>query len=374
MNRFLAPLAVLALAAVSSAQANKGYDLIHTDWNLRLLPATGKIEGDVTHTIKLTEARPSITLHMRDLTVEQVWRDGKDVEAGTEGGLNVPVSGVKSGQTIKVRVKYWGNPEAGVYFVPAERAWPAKTPMVYTQGEAEDTRCWMPIYDKPDDKATSSGHLTVPKDWQGLSNGVLQKVDKNGKEWTYHWSMKQPHSTYLISFIAGPYEKGTESWNGIPVEWWVPKGLKTMGSSSFDGTAEMVAFFGKLTGTPYPYGKFAQGVVADYMYGGMENISLVTNTIGTLHEKEEKPIADSSGLVLHELAHQWFGDLVTCKDWNHIWINEGFASFLPSFYYRMRDGEGVFQFVAAARGRGEVGFGGGQFGFGAGDVQFGADA
>lgn len=111
-----------------------------------------------------------------------------------------------------------------------------------------------------------------------------------------------------------------------------------MGKSSFAGTADMVKFFSEQTGLRYPYAKFSQAVVSDYMFGGMENITMVTNTIGTLHQEYEKPATSSEGLVLHELAHQWFGDTVTCRDWAHIWVNEGWASFLPSFYVRKKYG------------------------------------
>lgn len=330
---------MLIMGSAFAAPREKEFDLIDVAWSLDLNPSKGVINGDVTNTLKPIKPLTSLHLDCRFLTVTKVTVNGKEAKfsEGERLAISLPSPAI-TGQELKIRVVYHGMPDAGVYFIPAERAWPAKTPVVYTQGEAEDTRYWLPTYDFPDDKATSSGTLTVPEGWQGLSNGKLDKVDKKAGKWSYHWSMAQPHSTYLISFIAGPMEGETEMLGKLPVQWWVPSGLLSSGKASFNGTADMVDFFGKLTGTPYPYAKFGQAVVPDYMFGGMENISLVTNTIGTLFDPAEAPLSDSSGLVLHELAHQWFGDLVTCRDWNHIWINEGFASFLPTFYVRKRDG------------------------------------
>jgi aminopeptidase N len=341
--RLLAGAVALLSAAAWAAPREKEYDLTDVSWSLDLNPVKGEIVGEVTNTVKPSKALTGLHFDCRFLTVTKVTVNGKDAkfQEGEQLAITLP-SAAKPGETLKVRIMYHGMPDAGVYFIPGERAWPAKTPVVYTQGEAEDTRYWLPTYDFPDDKATSSCSITVPAGWQAISNGKLGNVDKKGAKWTYHWTMEQPHSTYLNSFIAGPYEGSTEWLGKTPIQWWVPTGLSASGKKSFNGTADMVDFYGKLTGTPYPYAKFGQGVVPDYMFGGMENISLVTNTIGTLSDPAEGPLSDSSGLVLHELAHQWFGDLVTCRDWNHIWINEGFASFLPMFYVRKRDGMDAF--------------------------------
>lgn len=330
-----------ALGAAQNSHWARTYDLKHVQWKVVLSPGTESIVGDTTQTLRpLRSGLSELAFDCGKLTVSKVTVDGTAAafEQRPERLLVKLERPASANADLKVRILYSGKPNAGMYFVPAERAYPAKTPMVYTQGEAEDNHHWLPVYDYPDDRATSEGIITVPAGWFALGNGALIETKQGQGETTYRWKCDQPHVTYLISLVAGPYSEGKETWDGIPISWYVPTGLEDWGRSSFAGTDRMVRFFSELTGVRYPYAKFAQSTVADFMFGGMENISAVTQTIGTLHPVAEKPLMDSEGLVLHELAHQWFGDYVTCKNWSHIWLNEGFASFLPNFYVRKYHG------------------------------------
>lgn len=343
--RRLCCLIAACLASFSLATDRpRAYDLIHIDWSISFDSSKGAIFGDVTNTLAPFGPTNEIDLDCGKLTVRRVTVNDQPAQFRHSGEtLKVLLNQqAKAGERLDIRVVYHGQPTAGVYFVPAARAYPATTGMVYTQGEAEDTRYWLPTWDFPNDKATTTAHITVKPGEYALSNGALERIDKGEDAWTYHWRMRQPHATYLTSFVVGEYEVGTEKWDGLDVLWLVPKGLRSMGASSFDGTADMVRFYSSLTGLRYPYAKFSQVVVSDYMFGGMENITMVTNTIGTLHEANEKPLASSEGLVLHELAHQWFGDTITCRDWSHIWVNEGWASFLPHFYVREKHGQDTY--------------------------------
>lgn len=344
--RHLLPVLALSLTSFLHAQEVKhNYDLQDVNWSISFDEKTYTINGDVTNTLQAKEATPTIDLHSGKLQISTVTVNDKSAK-WTQSGEVLTVAlpqPAAANDTLKIRIVYSGKPEAGVYFTTGQRTFPAHTPVVYTQGEAEDTRYWLPTYDKPDDKATSEGHITVPKGYLTVSNGALVDVQHGNGTDTYHWKIGLPHSTYLISWLAGPYEKGHEAWDGIPVDWYVPTGLKEMGEAAFGGTAEKVGFYSKLTGFRYPYEKFAQSAVGDFPFGGMENITAVTQTIGALLHPYDLPTRDASGLVLHELAHQWFGDTVTCPDWSHIWINEGWASFLPHFWFRAHRGEDAYQ-------------------------------
>jgi aminopeptidase N len=337
-SSFLACL--LATAGIGQAQNThwpRTYDLKHVAWKVVIQPESKTIKAEVTETLRpLSPGLKEIAFDFGQLTVSRVVVGGVPTPFKRESGRLIVMldRSAASNADLRVTIRYEGKPDAGLYFVDAVRAYPARTPIVYTQGEMEDNRYWLPIYDYPDDKASSEGTIVVPKSWFALSNGQLvdTKDVKEGK--AYHWRCDQPHSTYLISLVAGPYGEGKESWDGIPVNFYYPEGLEAMGRAAFGGTARMVKFFSEQTGVRYPYAKFAQVAVADFMFGGMENISAVTNTIGALHHPNELPFSSAEGLVLHELAHQWFGDLATTVNWSHIWLNEGFASFLPNFYVR----------------------------------------
>ena len=304
----------------------------------------GTISGDVTNTLKLSENTPTVQLHCAELHVSKVTVNGVNAAFDTSDDkltVTLPQPG-NAGQTLHIRAIYTGSPVNGFYFVPASRAFPAKTGMVYTQGEGEDNHYWLPTYDLPDDKATTECYVTVPRTWTAISNGKLLGVTAAATTRTFHWKMDKPYSTYLISLVAGEYVQGHSEWHGIPVNFYVPPGLLNEGWLSFGTTPKMIDLYSRLTGVDYPWPKFAQETVADFMEGGMENVSCVTQTIRTLHPASSEPVNDSTYLVAHELAHHWFGDLITCRTWEHMWLNEGFATTMPTFYDRETWGQDAF--------------------------------
>jgi aminopeptidase N len=324
----------------ANAKALHEYDLISVRWDISFDFAAATISGDVTNTVSTTQAGPELVFDCASLTVTKVDIDGKPAEYRANGRvLEVDDPAATKGQTQKVRIRYKGAPEAGIYFVPAARAFPAHTDIVYTQGEMEDTRYWLPTYDDPDDKATLDGVIHVPAGWKALSNGRLVGVTHEGVTDAWHWELDQPVSTYLISMVAGPYDEVPDGTKPVPVSIWAPQGLDEWATAAFGGTDKIVQFYGKLTGVPYPWPKYSQAAVADFMFGGMENVTCTTQSIESLFPPEVASNHDSTNLVAHELAHQWFGDLVTLKDWPHVWLNEGFATFLPSLWDRQKYGE-----------------------------------
>jgi aminopeptidase N len=345
MKRLPLLLAFFCLALSALAQSVKhNYDLKHVLWKLSLDMHAGTIAGDVTNTLTLSEDSPTVELNCSELNVKKVWVNGSLAKFGTKDDkltVTLPNAG-KTGQQLAIRTVYTGAPTNGFYFVPAKRAFPAHTPAVYTQGEGEDNHYWLPTYDFPDDKATTESFVTVPESWTAIANGALIGVKNNGSTHTYHWRMDQPHSTYLISLVAGPYVGVTDHWRKVPVSFYVQPGLVEEGKASFGATPKMIDLYSKLTGVDYPYAKFAQETVSDFMFGGMENITAVTQTVRTLHLPSSEPVADSTYLVAHELAHHWFGDLITCRTWEHSWLNEGFATTLPVFYDRATRGQDYF--------------------------------
>lgn len=341
----LLPLFACAYSAFAQRQDPHNYDLQDVNWRISLDATSRSIRGEVTNTIVLRSPRASsVWFDCGPLKIEKVAIDGKEVSSHLENErLTVDLARPgRQGERLKIRITYSGSPTAGVYFVDPEHAYPANVGMVYTQGEAEDNRYWLPTYDFPDDKTTAEGYIEVPPGQYALSNGKLLGVDKKPNSWTYHWKIAEPISTYLISFVAGDYSEGKETLGRLPVLWYVPRGTERWGQAAFAGTNRMIDLYDHLTGFNYPFEKFSQSAVADFMFGGMENASCVTQTIGALHKPENEPLANSEGLVAHELAHQWFGDTVTCADWSHAWLNEGFASFLPSFWFRKSRGEDVY--------------------------------
>jgi aminopeptidase N len=247
--------------------------------------------------------------------------------------------------TIDLAISYSGSPDRGLYFVLPEAPYPEKRLSFWTQGEAEDTRHWVPCYDYPNDRATSEMIITVEKPLFVLSNGALVETKHNADgTTTYHWNMSLPHSSYLISLAASDFAVYHDQVGGLPVDYYVAHTVDEATARRFMGkTPKMIAFFGDKTGQPYPYAKYAQVCVPDFIAGGMENITATTMTDTALHDEIAALEGDQDGLVAHELAHQWFGDLVTCKDWSNIWLNEGFASYFDALFAEFDRGDDAFR-------------------------------
>ncbi len=342
----VATLAAIAIATQAGAQSKHwphNYDLLDVNWSVVLSKSSSAFHGDVTNTILPKAGAKSASFDCGPMKILGVTVEGKQAKWSLANNrLDVALPPSAPGARLAVRIRYDADPTAGLYYVAPQQGYPAKTPVIYTQGEMEDTRYWMPTYDYPDDKATSKGTIDVPASWSVLSNGALQGVTRRNGRAIWHWSMPAPHSTYLNSLVAGPYTEVVSATKPVPVSYWVPNGLTAEGRTSFGFTPKIVSFYGRLTGVKYPYAKFAQGTVPDFMFGGMENITAVTQTISTLHPASDEPLANSEGLVAHELAHQWFGDLVTTANWSHTWLNEGWATFLPAFWEREARGKEAF--------------------------------
>ena len=235
----------------------------------------------------------------------------------------------------EVAIRYEGKPKKGIYFVWPDKsnAIPTSPKRSGTQGEAQDTlTLHSPIYDYPNNRATIEMIVTVPQDWVTVSNGKLEGIADAGsgmKTWT--WKQAEPISSYLISLVAGEFDEVKESWHNLPVDYYVPHGERDRVAPTFAHTRDMLTFFSDRVGVPYPWAKYDQTMVDQFVEGGMENVSATTLTTRQvlLHPLlARESLERSDNLISHEMSHQWFGDLVTCKDWANLWLNEGFATFM----------------------------------------------
>ena len=327
---------------------SRQYDLQHLrldlafDWNAK------SVAGTATNTlVPLLPGLESLVFHA----------EGLDVRKVRVGGTERPFTVDPRAETLTVRldhpygpedklevaIDYSAHPKAGLYFVGPDAGYPAKPRQIYSQGEADLNRHWFPSWDYPNDRTTTEMVATVASPLQVVSNGKLIEVtDQPGGRRTWHWRMDVPHTTYLVSVAISEYTKVTDEWRGIPVEYYVPPADGDKARRSFGDTPKMLEFYSQATGRPYPYAKYAQTVVVDYMWGGMENISATTQTSRTLHDARAALDFTSEGLVAHEAAHQWFGDLATCEDWSNVWLNEGFADYFTALYKGNAHGEDDF--------------------------------
>jgi aminopeptidase N len=266
------------------------------------------------------------------------------------------VTGREFGDPIAVIVDYSARPRGGLYFIRPDKDYPDRGLFAYSQGETEDNRYWFPSYDFPDDKATSELAVTVPSGLEATSIGRRLEVrDNPDGSRTFRYRMDTPQSTYLVAIVVGRFDRKVDQWQGVELEYRVPAGRGGDIDRSFSRTADMMDFFSELTGLRYPFARYAQNVVPQFIYGGMENVTASTLSDRTLHDQRAHVDYPSEGLVAHELAHQWFGDLLTCENWSEAWLNEGFATYLTQLWQEHDLGRDEFDLRIRDTGRRYVG-------------------
>lgn len=247
---------------------------------------------------------------------------------------------IPADREVTVTVDYTAEPRQGLYFRTPEMGYPPGDTHLFTQGESITHRHWFPCFDAPNEMFTSEVTCHVPAGMTALSNGRLisETADAVRGLTTFHWLQDKPHVNYLIAVAAGHFKTLEDRYGEIPLLFHTPPSQAAFAAGTFAGTKDMMAFFEREIGVPYPWARYAQVCVQDFVAGGMENTTLTILTDGTLFPPETENLRSSQGLVAHELVHQWFGDLVTCKDWSHLWLNEGFATYYAALYDGHRDG------------------------------------
>jgi aminopeptidase N len=311
-----------------------------------------------TCTIRINPVRDGIdrlTLDAVDLQIHSVQIAGLAQEFDYDGEqLEILLNPQTiAGRPMEVTIAYQvEQPQRGIYFIAPDADYPEKPVQVWTQGEDEDSRYWFPCFDYPGQLATSEIRVRIPKPYIAISNGALIETQDLGSDRIYHWSQQEIHPTYLMTLAVGDFVEFREEWQGKPVTYYVERSrqddaLRTMGK-----TPRMIEFFSQAFGYPYPYPKYAQVCVDDFIFGGMENTSttLLTDRV-LLDERAALDNLRAESLVAHELAHQWFGDLVVIKHWSHAWIKEGMASYSEILWVTEEYGsdDGIYYRLGEAR-------------------------
>jgi aminopeptidase N len=320
---------LVLLLAARPAAADALVDTQHLRLDLRLDPARRAVEGRATLRLRLARAVEVVSLDAVGLSVRSV-ADGEGRALRFEASareLRVHLGGPPSGAEVTLVVDYSASPRRGLRFLEPSPARPALARQAWTSFWPEEARYVIPCRDDPTDKLTSELRLTVPRSWRAMANGALVETKQHGGERIWHYRLDQPHSPYLIAFVAGEYEEVTAGSRDVPIVYFVYRGRGEDGTRSFGRAPEILAFLSKRTGVPYPWPKLALSVAADFVHGAMENVSAITLSDAHLLDGRARADEPDDDVLAHELAHQWWGDLVTPASWNDVWLSEGLATF-----------------------------------------------
>ena len=370
---FCAALCAASLSASQAQQENpfkpmpkkaqiervREYDLQNVELHLSILPEWRTLSGSVTETLaSLSDNLKTITMDAgKAMTVTRCEINGASAKFTNEKEVLTitPSAPLKKDQAVSVQIAYFVKPSSndtrdiggfipGIHWVEPDKFEPERGLSVWTQGETQDNHQWVPIYDYPNDKTTSEAFIEVPQSWYLVSNGSLEGITETPslKTHTFHYKMTQPFATYLLSLVGGEMDVATDIWRDKPLIYAVPKGMGDTIAPSFGHTPDMLSFFSDRFGVPYAWPKYAQTGVWDFG-GGMENVSATTLVAEALRDTRGAK-GGMDGLNSHELGHQWFGDLITCRDWGNIWLNEGFATFMQMIYFEHSRGKDSYDY------------------------------
>ncbi|TVQ29870.1 MAG: hypothetical protein EA376_14585 [Phycisphaeraceae bacterium] len=265
---------------------------------------------------------------------------------------------IEPGREHQVRIDYvCENPVDGLFWLTETPEWPDRPAQIHTQGQPETNSFWFPAHDSPNVRLTTEMVVTVPAGYEVSSNGEL--IDRtfrgpDGDRETFHWRLDQRHVNYLVTLVIGKFDIVDVGRGEMDMPVYVPPGLGYRVEQTYGRTLDMMRLFEDRFGYEYPFGnRYAQLVVWNFGAGGMENTTASTMYDTAIFDEKSLQDGDLDGLISHELAHMWFGDLITCNTWAHIWLNEGFATFSTALWYEERDGydEGYLPSIyASARG------------------------
>lgn len=245
-------------------------------------------------------------------------------------------------ETLKIYIDYTAKPnerkagggslaindDKGLYFINPLGKDSLKPIEIWTQGETESNSCWFPTIDKPNQKSTDEIYITRPKKYVSLSNGILISTKEvNDSTAVDYWKMGLPHAPYLFMMAIGDFAVINDRWRDIPVNYYVEKEYAPYAKQIFGRTPEMIEFFSEKLGFDYPWPKYSQVVVRDYVSGAMENTSATLH--GEFLQRNSRELLDNDNeqVISHELFHQWFGDLVSPESWSNVPLNESFATY-----------------------------------------------
>jgi aminopeptidase N len=353
--RLTAPILAASLLAATPAAAQSNlervvngdytpshdFDLIHQrievrnfDWD------STAFDGRVTTTV--TSLRPglqAVVLDMeRRMEVRSVTAAGKTLAYDRPGDsvvVRLPRP-ARLGDTVGFTVDYRARivQGRGLYFFKQEPGRPRRPQQVYSGGGTDGNPRWLPTLAAPHDKITWEMIATVPEKLTVVSNGRLVSDRKiGGGLRTSHWSQEKPASSYLISLVAAPLVRIQDRWRGVPLSYYVYAEDSALARPLFGMTPDVMETYTRLTGVPYPWNKYSQVTAADFI-GGMENVGATTlvDWLPDQRAYRDRPWYRVT-LIPHELAHQWFGNLVTAENWANYWLHEGLAEFMPGQYW-----------------------------------------
>ncbi|MFT6716674.1 MAG: aminopeptidase N [Saprospiraceae bacterium] len=327
----------------------RGFDLLHTKLKVAFNWENQELNGTAELSLRpYFYPSDSLVLDAKAMDIKLISLLKSD---GTQKKLSFDYDSIKINiklgkeytrkDTLKLFIEYVSKPNEvkslgshaireakGLYFINPHGRNKVKAQQIWTQGETEASSCWFPTIDAPNEKCTQEIYITTQNKYKTLSNGTLvsSTANEDGTR-TDYWKQDKKHAPYLFMMAIGEYAVIHDTWEGIPVNYYVEPKDSADARLVFGNTPLMLEFFSEKLGVKYPWSKFSQIVVRDYVSGAMENTSATIYGDFVMRNKRQLIDANYEDIIAHELFHHWFGDLVTCESWSNLTLNESFATY-----------------------------------------------
>ncbi|MFI5220734.1 MAG: M1 family metallopeptidase [Bacteroidia bacterium] len=376
MKKFLF-VALLFAQAVSAQNTYRSYlkdntayrehslDITKMKVEVSFEPEKGLVKGKVTHTFTVLQKNvDSVFFDAPEIKIKSASLNNQPVNFSTnkQGIWVKPGRSFQPDETGTILFEYEATPKKGIYFIgwnvpenKVQSPWAVRK-QVWTQGQGVDNRYWIPMYDDMNDKYVTETVITFDKDYEVLSNGsLLKKTANKDNTITWNYCMTHPHSGYLLMLGIGKYAiKQTKSGRGVPMHLYYYPEFPERAEPTYRYSEKMIDVFERETGVNFPWESYSQIMVQDFIYGAMENTT--ATVYGDFFNTDLRSFKDRNyiGVNLHELAHQWTGDLVTARDGRDTWLQESFATFFPKSFVREIYGEDDYNWSRRGEQNGSV--------------------
>ena len=351
MKKFLLFFLFLPFSLASYAQQTSQVDFTHLQAVISIIPSEEKVEGDLTYTFDILEQTDSIYIDAREMDFQSVQLNGNRVDFSNDDSRIVIINDFRPSSENIIEISYSATPSQAIYFVgwdisEEEENNAAETyfPQVWTQGQGRYTSNWLPSFDDTSEKVEFDLNIDFPQEYHVVANGeLLNSTAVNDSVMRWRYNMEEPMSSYLLAVAAGKFDQEEiNSFSGIPIQlYYTPRNAEEV-EPTYRYTREIFDFLEAETGVPYPWQNYKQIPVRDFLYAGMENTG--TTIFSDLFVVDSIGFKDRNyvNINAHELAHQWFGNLVTAASGEHHWLQEGFATYYALLAEREIFGDDYF--------------------------------
>jgi len=327
------------------------YDVLHID--IKIIPdmKERKVTGSVkTKIIPLNDGFSEFETDAVEFDIKSI-RDLKGTELNYDYDRDKimikPGKTLSRSDTLVYTVEYECSPQKGMHFIYPDEFNPSLPYQIWTQGETEYNKYWIPLYDYPNDKTSWEITSVIENKYKTLSNGYLahsKEIEGTGLR-EDHWIMDKPNSTYLIMFAAGEFNVIEDNYDGVPIYSYTGVDVnKEDAEFTFRNTGMMMKAFNEFFGYEYPWNKYSQITVDNFIHGGMENTTATVLNKRLIINEKILPNYNSESTIAHELGHQWWGDLLTCRNWSEFWLNESFATFSDAVWKEYAYGKDEYDY------------------------------